>query len=92
MHAGSKRKYADNESVLHLKTMIAAQREVQISIINYRRGGQPFMNLLTMIPIPWDTDEIRYIVGFQVDLVEQPNSMTHRNPGMVSASHCPAAY
>jgi hypothetical protein len=52
-----------------------------VSLINYRKGGQPFMNLLTMIPIKWDTEEFRYYVGFQVDLVEQPNSVTNRNPG-----------
>ncbi len=27
------------------------------------------------MPIPWDSDEIAYHVGFQVDLVEQPNAI-----------------
>lgn len=80
--AGVKRKYVDDQSVLRIKKMITAQQETQISLINYRKGGQPFMNLLTMIPITWDTDEIRYYVGFQVDLVEQPSSVTNKNPGM----------
>jgi PAS domain-containing protein len=79
---GIKRKYVDDDSVLYLKNMINTQQEAQISLINYRRGGQPFMNLLTMIPIPWDTGaEIKFIVGFQVDLVEQPGSMQNKNPG-----------
>ncbi|KAF2176351.1 hypothetical protein K469DRAFT_607411 [Zopfia rhizophila CBS 207.26] len=77
---GVKRKYVDDDSVLYLKNMINMRREAQISLINYRRGGQPFMNLLTMIPIPWDSDEIKFFVGFQVDLVEQPGSMTNKNP------------
>lgn len=38
------------------------------------------MNLLTMIPISWDTDQVKFFVGFQVDLVEQPNAVTDRNP------------
>lgn len=38
------------------------------------------MNLLTMIPIPWNGEEHRYFVGFQVDLVEQPNSVSAKNP------------
>jgi len=79
--AGIKRDYVDDESVLYLKNMVSARREAQVSLINYRKGGQPFMNLLTMIPIPYETDEIRFIVGFQVDLVEQPNSVTSKNPG-----------
>lgn len=77
---GIKRKYVDDDSVLYLKNMVNLRREAQISLINYRRGGQPFMNLLTMIPISWDTDQVKFFVGFQVDLVEQPNAVTNRNP------------
>lgn len=38
------------------------------------------MNLLTVIPITWDSDQVKFFVGFQVDLVEQPNAVTNRNP------------
>ena len=79
--AGIRRKYVDDDSVLYLKNMVNARSEAQISLINYRRGGQPFMNLLTMIPISWDTDQVKFFVGFQVDLVEQPNSVTSKNIG-----------
>lgn len=79
--AGQKRQFCDDDSILYLKNCVNMRREAQISIINYRRGGQPFMNLLTMIPIPWDSDSIKYIVGFQVDLVEQPNAVINRNAG-----------
>jgi len=81
IQAGVKRKYVDDRSVLRIKKMINQRQEMQISIINYRKGGQPFMNLLTMIPITWDSEEIKYYVGFQVDLVEQPTSITNKNPG-----------
>ncbi|KAL8829468.1 MAG: hypothetical protein Q9170_006156 [Blastenia crenularia] len=80
IQAGVKRKYVDDHSVWRIKTMITARQEMQTSVINYRKGGQPFMNLLTMIPITWDSDEIKYYVGFQVDLVEQPTSITKKNP------------
>ena len=83
IQAGLKRKYVDDQSVWRIKNMITARQEMQTSIINYRKGGQPFMNLLTMIPIGWDSDEIKYYVGFQVDLVEQPTSITNKNPGML---------
>ena len=78
---GVKRKYVDDASVLYLKNQISKRREAQLSLINYRKGGQPFMNLLTMIPIPFDSDDFKYYVGFQVDLVEQPSSVSGRNPG-----------
>lgn len=80
VESGTRRKYVDDDSVLYLKNMCNARKEAQISLINYRRGGQPFMNLLTVIPITWDGDQVKYFVGFQVDLVEQPNAVTNRNP------------
>ncbi|KAF2658080.1 white collar [Lophiostoma macrostomum CBS 122681] len=77
---GLKRTYCDDESVLYMKKMLTERREAQISLINYRRGGQPFMNLLTMIPIAWEPGgETKFFVGFQVDLVEQPGSVTNKN-------------
>lgn len=78
---GVKRKYVDDDAVHYLKNQIEAKKEGQTSLINYRKGGQPFTNLLTMIPICWDTPEIVYFVGFQVDLVEQPGAMMNRNKG-----------
>ncbi|KAF3196119.1 blue light receptor [Orbilia oligospora] len=76
---GAKRKYVDEESVRYLKQQCEDLDEAQVSLINYRKGGQPFMNLLTTIPISWDTDDIVYIVGFQVDLVDHPGSIMNKN-------------
>jgi PAS domain-containing protein len=82
VESGIKRKYVDDDSVLYLKNMINTRAEAQISLINYRRGGQPFMNLLTMIPIAWEPGgPMKFFVGFQVDLVEQPGAMTNKNSG-----------
>ena len=82
VQGGVPRKYVDDDTVYYLKNKIAAYQEAQTSLINYRKGGQPFTNLLTMIPITWDTNEIKFIVGFQVDLVEQPSSVSNKNPSM----------
>ncbi|TVY55550.1 White collar 1 protein [Lachnellula suecica] len=80
VQAGIPRRFVDNESVYYLKNRIALKQEAQRSLINYRKGGQPFMNLLTMIPITGeDSDEIRYFVGFQVDLVVKPTSVEGKN-------------
>lgn len=91
IQAGIKRKYVDDQSVFQIKNMINLRQEAQISVINYRKGGQPFMNLLTMIPITWDSDEVKYYVGFQVDLVEQPTSITNKNPGKYGGLVDPAS-
>ena len=79
---GRKRVYCDDDAVLYLKNCINGRGEAQISLINYRKGGQPFMNLLTMIPILDADGETDWFVGFQVDLVERPNAINCRNPGM----------
>ncbi|KAI8939756.1 hypothetical protein NX059_003499 [Plenodomus lindquistii] len=80
VESGIKRNYVDDDSVYYLKNMIESRAEAQISLINYRRGGQPFMNLLTMIPIAWEPGgKMKFFVGFQVDLVEQPSAMTNKN-------------
>ena len=75
---GSKRKYTDGNAVYHLKTHVQSGKESQASIVNYRKDGSPFINLVTLVPITWDTDEIAYFVGFQVDLVEQPNAILEK--------------
>jgi len=80
VQAGVHREFVDNDSVYYLKNRISQKKEAQRSLINYRKGGQPFMNLLTMIPITGEDDrEIRYYVGFQVDLVEKPTSVEGKN-------------
>lgn len=75
---GSRRRYTDNNAVYHIKSHMISGKESQASLINYRKGGQPFINLVTVIPITWDSDDIAYFVGFQVDLVEQPNAILEK--------------
>lgn len=70
-----------------MKTHILSGKESQASVINYRKNGEPFINLVTIIPITWDTDEIAYFVGFQVDLVDQVRrlSLAHALAKLTSA-------
>jgi pre-rRNA-processing protein SRD1 len=79
---GAKRAFVDGQTVHRLRSTIHDRSEIQASIINYRKGGQPFMNLITMIPIQWNSEDYRFYVGFQVDLVEKPDAVKARNPGM----------
>ncbi|KAA8566648.1 hypothetical protein EYC84_009187 [Monilinia fructicola] len=77
IQAGERRLDTENTKVYELKKAIDTRTETQQAIINYRKGGQPFMNLLTMIPIPAsdDDNELSLVVGFQVDVVANPNSI-----------------
>lgn len=87
VEAGTKREFVDNAAVFNLKKMVQERQEVQQSLINYRKGGKPFLNLLTMIPIPWDTEEIRYFIGFQIDLVECPDAIAGSEFGGVAVNY-----
>ena len=40
--------------------------------------SQPFVNLITVIPITNDNNEVAFFVGLQVDLVEQPNAILEK--------------
>ncbi|KAH8922917.1 hypothetical protein BT69DRAFT_1281874 [Atractiella rhizophila] len=71
-------KWTHEGAVNHLREFIKAGRECQASIVNYKKDGRAFINLVTIIPISWESDEIAYFVGLQVDLVEQPFSIVER--------------
>ena len=49
---GSARAYTDEEAVWNLKKWTLAGKESQTSLINYCKGGRPFINLITMLVVP----------------------------------------
>ncbi|CAD6906759.1 unnamed protein product [Tilletia controversa] len=85
--AGAKRRSSDGRAVAHMKKHLGQMRECQASLINYKKNGKAFINLVTMVPIPWgpdgdgkaDSDIVRYFVGFQVDLAEQPGAVLSKD-------------
>ncbi|KAH8073796.1 PAS domain-containing protein, partial [Cristinia sonorae] len=85
VHKDQPRKYTSTEAVNHLRSSLSANKECQTSLINYRKDGSAFINLVTVIPIPGgvlntpqEVDEYVYHVGFQVDLTEQPNVILNK--------------
>ncbi|OCH86972.1 hypothetical protein OBBRIDRAFT_703984, partial [Obba rivulosa] len=79
VNRGEPRHYTAPEAVAQLRRSISAHKECQASIINYRKGGAAFINLVTVIPVPDDTlDEPRFYVGFQVDLAQQPAAILQK--------------
>jgi hypothetical protein len=59
----------DKKAKATLREKIAKGEEAQVFLLNYKKSGEKFRNLLTTIPITWDEGDTakRYIVGFQVD-------------------------
>ncbi|KAJ4470150.1 photoreceptor A [Lentinula aciculospora] len=79
---GEYRRFTSNEAAACLRKHSVADKECQTSIINYKKSGDAFINLVTIIPIkggdisaPHEDDQVIYHVGFQVDLTEQPNAI-----------------
>jgi PAS domain-containing protein len=77
MLTGGQKQFASNQSLLELKHQIAQGREYQLTLINYKKGGQPFANLLTIVPILGD--RLSFYVGFLIDIAEHPGCILGKN-------------
>lgn len=88
---GEIRRFTSHETVASIRKALSSGKECQANLVNYKKNGEPFFNLLTIIPLrggacgrPSEGDEIVYHVGFQVDLTEQiscmPEKFHDRNP------------
>lgn len=64
---------AENERALKaFRVKLQRQEEAQVKLVNFKKDGSRFENILTTIPIVWNADGDtgpgrRYVVGFQVD-------------------------
>lgn len=59
---------ADKQALQVLGQAIQAREEVQVSITNYKKTGQSFMNYLSVIPLAPDASGCCYAVGLQVEI------------------------
>ena len=82
---GEPRHHTQPEAVALLRRSLAADKECQVSLVNYRKNGSAFVSLVTVIPIPGgvngspaEAEDVVYQIGFQVDLTEQPNAILQR--------------
>ncbi|KAF8155425.1 hypothetical protein B0H34DRAFT_624907, partial [Crassisporium funariophilum] len=85
VNKGDVRKFTSGDAVAHLRKSLLADKECQTSIVNYKKDGSAFINLVTVIPIhggvsgaPHEEHDVVYQVGFQVDLSEQPNAILEK--------------
>lgn len=63
----SVRNSVDKRTVRGMRDAIKANHEHQAIVTNFKKDGSAFMNILTIIPIPWDGKDYRYSVGFQCE-------------------------
>ncbi|KAI8929939.1 hypothetical protein BC831DRAFT_395691, partial [Entophlyctis helioformis] len=80
---GARREFVDNNIVFELKRSIDKCQECQYININYKKGGEPFVNLITVVPVSADgSGLVTHFVGFQVDLLQQSQAILRRLEGM----------
>ncbi|KAH9911146.1 uncharacterized protein BXZ73DRAFT_93480 [Epithele typhae] len=82
LQRADERAHTSPDAVSLMRRNIIADKECQVSIINYRKDRSAFINMVSVIPLrggvhnsPDEADDIVYHVGFQVDLTEQPKSI-----------------
>lgn len=61
-------KPVDKLAIHKMRQALHSREEIQVQITNYKKNGQPFTNILSIIPVQWDSPEYRYAVGFQVEM------------------------
>lgn len=62
------RKGSDKVASHRMRQALMAGMEIQTSVTNYKKYGQPFSNLLTIIPVPADNTGCRYCIGFLCEM------------------------
>ncbi|KAI0112436.1 vivid PAS protein VVD [Nemania sp. FL0031] len=60
----SARKYVEKSTIKTMRRAIESNSEVTVEVTNFKKNGQKFTNVLTMIPVSWDTPAFRYYIGF----------------------------
>ncbi|CAG8980938.1 hypothetical protein HYALB_00003797 [Hymenoscyphus albidus] len=58
----------DQNTVLRLSQAITLGRECNEVLLNYRRDGTPFINLLMSAPLYDDRGRLKYFIGAQIDV------------------------
>lgn len=73
--------FTDAASVFALRKAITKGNEVQVPLLNYKRGGESFVNMVTCIPLyldKTDIERVTHFIGFQMDLNQYPDAILQR--------------
>lgn len=74
------RRFTSPDAVRDMFHSLALNKDVQVSLINYRKDGTPFLNRVSIVPIAEDENslDVAYYVGFQINLNSQPEIIARR--------------
>ncbi|KAG5997323.1 hypothetical protein E4U43_002668 [Claviceps pusilla] len=51
-----------------MRQAVSGRKEIQLNVVNYRKNGQIFNNLISIIPLTLDDTGYQYAVGFAVEV------------------------
>ena len=57
-------------AIAELREAIAAEREIEVELLNYRKDGSAFWNQLSLSPVHGDDGTLLYYFGSQIDVTE----------------------
>jgi hypothetical protein len=75
-----------------LRQCIAERREIQVTLLNYRKNGQPFWNELKIAPVFSDEGDLLYFVGIQTDITNRKRAEDERDRFSHSPSICKVSW
>ncbi|KAL7799243.1 putative PAS domain protein envoy [Trichoderma ceciliae] len=65
---GGSRSSESPDSVAKMRCAIRANKEVRVEVVNYKKNGKQFTNIVTILPLWPDSTGHHYAVGFQAEL------------------------
>ncbi|KAG5979803.1 hypothetical protein E4U55_004740 [Claviceps digitariae] len=57
-----------NTATTRMRHAVDGRKEIQLNVLNYRKNGQTFNNLISIIPLTLDDTGHQYAVGFAVEV------------------------
>ena len=60
---------------------VDGNEELQVEVVNFKKNGEAFVNILTLIPVRWKSEEYNYCVGFLCEKKEEEEEEGSDFPG-----------
>lgn len=62
------------ETIVEIRKCIAEHKNFEGEILNYKKDGTPFWNLLRITPVLDDSGKLTQFIGFQTDITKRKNA------------------
>ena len=71
-------KETNPQAIELIREAISKKEPVQVTLLNYRKDGQPFWNELKISPVFSDQENLLYFIGIQTDITERKRAEEER--------------